>query len=213
MYEVAVLWVIVLMLISATDYVRRAWIRETDPVPATWILMMVMMGLSFWMYWDSPQKSVTANIGVTASLVNIIIILFGVIATNIHYGTLSVAFDKVQKWCLAGGAGIVMFWFFTEQPLISYALVQGVALVGYFATVKRLLKEKRNTEPLFSWVAMLFANLCALYPAWIKNDPFSWIYLSRAVPSVILVICLIIRTKSKMRLVNKLVNTECTNKS
>lgn len=206
MYEVAVLGTVVLMLVSAVDYVRRAWIRETNPVPATWILMMVMMGLSFWMYWDSPRKSWTANIGVTAGVVNIVIILSGVIATNIRYGTLSVAFDKVQKWCLAGGAGVVVFWFFTDQPLISYALVQCVALIGYFATVKRLLKAERSTEPLFLWVAVLFANLCALYPAWVKDDPFSWIYLGRAVPSTILVIYLIARIKGKMRRASELAN-------
>ena len=199
MYEFAVLGTVVLMLVSAVDYVRRAWIRETNPVLATWILMTVVMSLSFWMYWESPRKSWTANIGVTAGLVNIALILIGVIATNIRYGTLKVAFDKVQKWCLAGGAGVVVFWSMTNQPLISYVLVQCIALIGYFATVKRLLKAERSTEPLCMWVAILVANLCALYPAWVRNDPFSWIYLGRALPSTTLVICLIIRIKKRMR--------------
>lgn len=199
MYEVAVLGTVVLMLVSAVDYVRRAWIRETSPVPATWILMMVMMGLSFWMYWDSPRKSWTANIGVTAGVVNVAIILAGVIATNIRHGTLSVAFDKVQNRCLAGGAGVAMFWFFTDQPLISYVLVQCVALIGYFATVKRLLKAERSTEPIVLWVSAFLAGLCALYPAWVKNDPFSWIYLGRALPSTIFLIYLIAKIKRKMR--------------
>ncbi len=207
MYEVAVLGTVVLMLVCAVDYVRRAWIRETNPVPATWILMMVMMGLSFWMYWLSPRKSWTANIGVTAGLVNIVIILTGVITTNIHYGTLKVAFDKVQRWCLVGGTGVVAFWFITDQPLISYTLVQCIALIGYFATAKRLLKAERGTEPLFFWVVVLFATLCAVYPAWVKNDPFSWIYLGRAVPSTTFVIYLIARTKRKMRRATELANT------
>jgi hypothetical protein len=198
-YEIAVCTAIVLTVVSAGDYVRRAWIRETNPVPATWILMMVMIGLSFWMYWNSPRKSWTANIGVTSGVVNVLIILIGVIATNIRYGTLLVVFDATQKWCLLGGAGIVVFWFFTNQPFIAYTLVQLIALMGYFATVKRLLKAEQSTEPLFLWVAVLGANLCALYPAWVKNDLFSWIYLGRAVPSTILVIYLIVRIKRKMR--------------
>ncbi|MEK7390723.1 MAG: hypothetical protein AAB635_01125 [Patescibacteria group bacterium] len=199
MYELSVLTAVVLMLVSSVEYVRRAWIREINPVLATWILMMVTLCLSFWMYWVSPRKSWTANIGVTTGLVNIAIILVGVVATNIRYGTLSVAFDRVQKWCLAGGAGIVVFWYFTDQPLISYTLVQCVALVAYFATVKRLLKVERSTEPLFLWVAVLLGSLCAIYPAWSKNDPFSWIYLARAIPSTILMIYLIMRIKRKMR--------------
>lgn len=204
MYEVTVLITVVLMTVAAVDYVRRAWIRETSPVPATWILMMVVMGLSFWMYWVSPRKSWTANVGVTAGTLNIVIILSGVIMTNVHYGTLSVAFDRVQKWCLTGGAGVVVFWFFTDQPLISYTLVQCIALIGYFATVKRLLKAERSTEPLFLWIAVLFANLCALYPAWVKNDPFSWIYLGRAIPSTIFMIYLIARIRRGMHRASEL---------
>ncbi|MFA5127106.1 MAG: hypothetical protein WC465_03875 [Patescibacteria group bacterium] len=200
MYEIAVLGTVVLMLVSATDYVRRAWIGTSQPVPATWILMMVVMGLSCFMYWDSPKRSFTANIGVTAGVVNIAIILTGVIAANIHHGTLKVAFDRTQKWCLVAGAGVTIFWLFTKQPLIAYTLVQCIALIAYFATVKKLLKAKRSTEPIFIWAVVLCANLCALYPAWVKNDLFSWIYLARAVPSSALVLYLILRIKRRMRL-------------
>ena len=200
MYEASVLIAVVLMIFAAFDYVRRAWVRETNPVPATWILMAVVFSLSLWMYWHSPRRSWTANIGVTAGFFNTAIILLGVIAANKHYGTLHIMFDRVQQWCLAGGAIVFGFWYFTNQPLTSYILVQAIALIAYGATIKRLWSSKRSTEPLFLWIAALFANLCALYPAWVKNDPFSWIYLGRALPSTILVVYLIIRIKMKMRL-------------
>lgn len=206
MYEAAVLASVLLFLMSAADYVRCAWTRETDPVPATWVLMMVMMGLSFWMYWSSLRKSWTANVGVTAGVVNTAIILTGVIAVNIRHGTLKVAFDNVQKWCLAGGAGVVLLWWLTDQPLISYTLVQCIALIAYAATVKRLWRAERSTEPLFFWVTVLFATLCAVYPAWVRNDPFSWIYLARAVPSTMFMIYLIGKAKRKMRRAAELMN-------
>lgn len=199
MYEAAVIGTVVLMLISAVDYVRRAWIRETNPVPATWMLMTVMMGLSFWMYWMSPRRSWTANIAVTAGAVNVAVILSGVIATNIRDGTLHVAFDRVQRWCLAGGAVVVVFWSLTDQPLIAYTLVQCIALIAYAATVRRLWSAERSAEPLFLWIVVLLATLCAIYPAWVRNDPFSWIYLARAVPSAVLIIWLIARIKRRMR--------------
>ncbi|MDO8599628.1 MAG: hypothetical protein Q7S02_05980, partial [bacterium] len=104
MYEAAVVGTIVMMVVSAADYIRRAWIRETTPVPATWILAVVMFTLSFWMYWASPRRSWTANIAVTAGLANTTAILIGVIATNIRYDTLRIAFDRVQWGCLAFGA-------------------------------------------------------------------------------------------------------------
>lgn len=194
-YEISVLLTVSLMVIAAMDYVRCTWTRKINPVPATWILIVVTMSLSFWMYWNSPQKSWTANIGVIAALVNTSIILAGVIAANIRYGTLSVAFDKVQKWCLASGVGVVLFWFLTDQPLQSYVMVQLIALIGYFATMKRLWSAKRSTEPLFVWTAVLFASLCALYPAWVKSDPFAWIFLGRAIPSTAIMIYLIARIR------------------
>lgn len=197
MYETAVLMTVILMLVSAVDYVRRAWIRETNPVLASWILIVVTMGLSFSMYWQSPKRSWTGNIGLISALVNVLIILGGVIAANIRYGTLKVAFDRTQKWCLAGGAGITVFWLFTGSPLVSYIMVQGIALLGYFATAKRLWKAERSTEPLFLWIAVFCATLCAIYPASIKNDTFSWIFLGRAGPSTLFLIYLIVRIKKK----------------
>lgn len=199
MYEIAVILTTLLMLASSVYYVRCAWLRLTNPVPATWILMMVVMSLSLWMYWHSPRKSWTANIGVVTATVNVAIVLLGVIATNIRHRTLFVSFDRLQKRCLVGGGGIVVFWLITNQPLVSYVLVQIIALIGYFATVKRLFKAKHSTEPLFTWITVFLATLCALYPAWVKNDLFSWIYLSRAIPSTALIIYLIARIKKRMR--------------
>lgn len=186
------------MLVASIDYVYRAWSRETSPVPATWVLMLTTMSLSFWMYWVSPRRSWTANIGVSAGLLNCLIILIGVIATNVRYGTLSIMFDRVQKCCLVGGVIVVGFWYLTDQPLVSYILVQCIALIAYAATIKRLWHLKRSTEPLFLWIAALLGNFCAIYPAWIKHDPFAWIYLARAIPSSILVIYLITRIKTRL---------------
>ena len=97
MYEAAVLGTVIMMVISAADYTRRAWKRETNPVPATWILAVVMFSLSLWMYWASPRRSWTANIAVTAGLANTTAILIGVIAANVRYGTLRIAFDTTAS--------------------------------------------------------------------------------------------------------------------
>lgn len=194
-YEISVLLTVSLMVVAAINYVRCTWARKIKPVLATWILIVVTMALSFWMYWVSPWKSWTANVGIIAALVNTSIILTGVIATNVRYGTLRVAFDKTQKWCLTSGAGVVVFWSLTDQPLSSYILVQCIALIGYFATMKQLWKAEFSTEPLFVWIAVLLASICALYPAWVKSDPFAWIFLGRAIPSTAIMIYLIARIR------------------
>lgn len=151
------------------------------------------------MYWASPRKSWTANIGVTTGLANIVVILIGVIATNVRDGTLQVAFDRVQRWCLAFGAMVVVFWFFTDQPLVAYALVQVIGIIAYAATVRRLWGAERSTEPLFLWISVFLAALCSIYPAFVKHDAFAWIYLVRAVPSTAFMVILIARIKRRMR--------------
>lgn len=198
MYTFAVVTTLVLMVVSSVDYIRRAWKRETNPVPATWILMVMVFTLSFWMYWMSPRRSPTANIGVVGGLVNTAVILIGVIATNVRYGTLALAFDRVQKFCLIAGGAVVLFWALTDQPFIAYGLVQVIALIAYGATVRRLWKAERSTEPLFLWISVFVASLSAIYPAYVKHDTFAWIYLARAVPSTAGVIYLIARIKRKM---------------
>ena len=200
MYEATVVVTVVLMLVSAVDYVRRAWIKETTPVLATWILMTTMITLSFSMYMVSDRKSWTGNIAVVAALLNGWMILIGLVVVNARNGTLSVVFEPVQRASLAFGVAVVGLWCVTAAPLLAYTLVQVIALIGYAVTVKKLWTLTRSTEPLSFWVISFIACCSALYPAWVRMDPFSWIYLARAVPSTLFLSFLIARIKWRMLL-------------
>lgn len=104
----------------------------------------------------------------------------------------------MQRWCLLSGAGVVLFWFITKNALMSYVLVQCIGLIAYWATAKRLWNAERVTEPIFFWFCILAANLCALYPAWVRNDTYSWIYLGRTIPTTSGMIFLIARAQRRM---------------
>ncbi len=199
LYETAVIVTASLMMISAVDYVRRTWKQETRPVVATWILMITMISLTFWMYWSSPDKTLTGNISVVTGFVNTLMILSGVIATNIRYKTLSVAFNPVQKSCLAAGAVVALLWAVTKQPLAMYSLIQLIGLAAYAATAQRLWRAEKSTEPLIFWFCTLGANLCAIYPALVKHDVFAGIYLARVLPTTTGMIYLIWRIKRRMK--------------
>jgi hypothetical protein len=135
---------------------------------------------------------------VPTGALNVVYILYHVIQLNRQRGTLTVAFDRVQRLCLVGGAGVVVFWFITKNALTSYVLVQCIGLIAYVATARRLWNAERVTEPLFFWVCVLSANLCALYPAWVRDDTFSWIYLARTIPTTFGMILLIARAQRRM---------------
>jgi hypothetical protein len=193
MYEAAVLFTVTFVMFAAVDYVRRAWIRETNPVPATWILLLTMMSLSLWMYRSSEHRSWTANIGVVAGWVNCLVILVGVVAANRRHGTLSVSFSTVQRRCLIAAGCVVLFWSVTRGPLLAYTLVQCIALIAYLATVQRLWRAERTTEPWQFWASMLLTSCTALYPALVKHDPFAMIYLGRSIPSTSFMLYVIFR--------------------
>lgn len=197
MYAISVLTAALLLIIAGLDYVRRAWIGQTSPVPATWALIWVTLILSFWMYWHSPEKSWTGNISVTAGIFNATIVFFGVMASHIRHRTLKMNFSSLQKWCLLGGGVIVIFWMISRQPLTSYILVQCIAIVAYIGTVTKLWRAKGSSEPLSLWISVLMASVIAIYPAWIKHDIFSWVYIIRAVPSTAFMIYLISRAKAR----------------
>ncbi|MFH1193032.1 MAG: hypothetical protein V1656_01820 [Candidatus Jorgensenbacteria bacterium] len=197
MYELTVSVSAVLLLVSSLHYAWLAWEGKSDPVLATWILMMVMMGLSCWMYFESPNPSWTANINVTAGMVNIAINLIGVTAGHIRRGTLGVAFDRIQSVCLVGGVVVVVLWFLTRNPYAMYVMVQVIALIALFGTARRLWGAVGSTEPVFLWVVVFFAGLCAIYPAVARDDEFAQIYLARAIPSVIFMIHLVWKAKKR----------------
>jgi hypothetical protein len=56
MYEITVVIAVILLLASAIHYAKLAWQKPENPVLGTWILIAVMISLSFWMYWVSPKK-------------------------------------------------------------------------------------------------------------------------------------------------------------
>lgn len=199
MYELTVSAAALLLVVSSIHYAWLAWEGRTKPVLATWILMLVMMSLACWMYFESPNPSWTANINVTAGVVNLAINLIGVTAGHIRRGTLRVAFDPVQKACLAGGFMVVALWFLTHDPLAMYLMVQGIAVIALFATAVKLWSAIGSTEPLFLWVAVFFAGLLSIYPAFAMDDLFAKIYLVRAIPSVVTVLVLIARAKARGR--------------
>ncbi|NTW14084.1 MAG: hypothetical protein HGA31_03585 [Candidatus Moranbacteria bacterium] len=184
----------VLLLVSSFVYARRTVRGEIDPVPATWVLMMVFLGLSCFMYWNSPRKSFTGNIALTAGLVNISVIVVGVLYAKRNDAVL---FDSYQRLCLWLSGIIVIFWAITGDQLVSYILLQLVALIAYSATVKKLLTAKEVREPLFIWVSVLLAAIIAVYPAIVRQDIYGYIYIARAVPSTIGIIWLILRVRQK----------------
>lgn len=197
MYDFAVWVSVVLTLGAAFCYAHSAWNGTVRPVLATWILVETTLILSAWMYLSGSGHTWEKNVGLSSGCVGTGFILTSVCAVHVRNGTLHMAFDTIQKWCLVAGGVVTIFWFMTSDHLLSYILVQVIALIGYGATVVRLLRAKYNTEPMAPWILSFFAVLLAIYPAIATNDMFAYIFLGRTIPSISLVIFLMFCAKKR----------------
>ncbi|MBP9762000.1 hypothetical protein KBD34_00095 [Patescibacteria group bacterium] len=163
--------------------------------------MFTMMAMASWMYLSSPRHSLTANIGLLAAAVNTTAILVAMLVRRSLDGTLGeLAFNRVQRFCLGGGAVIVAGWLIARQShtFIAYCLVQLLGVVAYAATAHKLWRATETTERYMLWACGLGACLAALYPAVVRWDIYSGIYLARAIPSTLGMIWLIWRIKRRM---------------
>lgn len=200
LYKTTVFLAAALTVGAAVEYARWTWRGKTQSSPATWILMMGMMLLGSWMYWSNPRHSLTGNVGLLSGAINVFIILVTVLIRRVRDGTIKeLAFDPVQRFCLIGGAVIVTAWLATDRSntFLSYVFVQLLGVVAYGATARRLWRATTSTEPYFLWVCTFLSCLSALYPAIVKHDVFSWIYLGRATPSTLGMILLLWRIKHR----------------
>lgn len=186
---------------SALVYAVWAWRGQTGSAPATWLLMFTMMVMSSWMYLTSPHHSLTGNVGLLAAAVNTTIIL-GAFVTRRWFGEAvgGWAFDPVQRLCLGVGTIIVAGWLITKRDntLLAYCLVQLLGVVAYAATAHRLWRATATPERSFLWVCAFLGCLAAVYPAIVRRDVYSGIYLLRAIPSTLGIIFLLRRIKRRM---------------
>jgi len=194
-YNSTVLLTIILSVAATGYYLYCIKKRKADPSLTAWMLVTAMMCILSWMYLHSPRKSWTSNISMLFGTANVTVVLAVVLYTNIRRGTLRVAFDTVQKWCLAGGGVIAASWYYMyhvlgiasyRMLLLAYCTVQLLGVVAYTAMVQKLLRTRRNSEPLFTWVVWLLGNFISIYPAWYAPnghpDEFALIYLLRVIP-------------------------------
>lgn len=187
----------VIMLLGTLWYCRLLWLGKVQPPPATFLILSLMFGLSFFMYAQKATWSFGANIGLTVSTLSVWMVtpwLMGLLAFR---KKLRVEFNPFQWKMITAALVTMVFWLLTDDHFISYVLLQVIAVIGYVPTMVRLWKAKKNTDSLVFWLSVFFAVLVASYAAWLRNDIEAWIYIARAVPCVMIIIVLMIRLEIK----------------
>jgi hypothetical protein len=191
-YITTVTLAIVLSFIGSGICAWHVWKRRiVFPLPA-WILIMLMMGMLSWMYYESPERSWTSNINLTFGWIGTTTIFCTMIVRNIVDGTLRIAFDEAQRECLVGGSIITGIWYAAHQFLgftsywvtfAAYCLVQLLGILAYRSMFRKVRQSTKKSEPVSVWIIWVIGNLVAFYPAWhsLKGHPdlFALTYLCR----------------------------------
>ncbi|USN57336.1 MAG: hypothetical protein H6766_02550 [Candidatus Peribacteria bacterium] len=190
-------WITVVLLIGSAAW--YSWLTITgaiNPVTTTFILAFIYFTISEVTYWAKAKKnkittgektSIWNNVAMHAGYANVIIAMLSVIGVKIWNGSFIADFGAFQYVCLILSAVILVIWKLTDNPQLSYILIQLVAIIAYIPMFQRVLVAENQTESNVMWIAILFASLTAIpkvLEGYRKNkDWLSIVYIARVIPT------------------------------
>ncbi len=176
MRDVCVVLVIVLNLIFTVRYCRGIFTSADSRTISTWILFLVGVVISFVSYIVVEEHDLRSGILNTIDLATVSSILIAIFID----GRWRASFDTFQKWFLCAGAALIAYGFISGDAWRSNLLAQILIASGFIPTYRRLIVEKRNTEPFEPWLLSLASALLAIYPAATGSNTLALVYALRA---------------------------------
>ena len=184
------------MSLLATWYIYKIFTGKVRPALSTWIILFTGTSLSLITYLLASDWNFTGNfVNVMDPLIDMAIIL-----TIVFWSKTKIKFDSFEKWYLATGGLITLFWILSNNPFVSNLLIQALIFVAYFPTIQKLIIEKTKTESYFLWSIMIFTGVVAIFPVVVSGNLLSIIYTGRTIlmPSIIIFLMLIINKNSAL---------------
>lgn len=186
MKEISIYSVIIIILIITVIYIRELLKKKIKPALAMWISFSIAIVISMITYLKEGDNSLYDNIMNATDLVYVVTVSVAII----FFGDKSSRFTRFDKGCLITVLIISVFWFFTNNHLITNILMQIILVIAYFPVVKRLITSKENTEPFIVWIGMLVAPSIALFSS---KGMLATIYSTRAIICVSILLILMLR--------------------
>jgi hypothetical protein len=169
--------------------------QKIKPALAMWIFFTIAVGISLATYLKSDQFSLMDNILNTTDLALTVIVSVAIYI----YGDHTSRFSRFDKACLIAVSVIVLFWFVTQNHIVTHALTQGILVIAYFPVVSRLWKTRENGESFVIWIGMLLAPILSLLSS---KGLLATIYSVRAIVCIMVLLMLMLRVEYlKKRLV------------
>ena len=166
-----------LMLCFAFYYSFNVFKKKSKPALSTWIIMSTGTSLSFITYFLYSKLNLLGGILNFADAISTVMIVIAVIL----WSKSKVIFLSFEKYYLLFASLIVVFWILSKNAFISNLLIQAIIFTAYIPTIHKIIKNKKSSESLSSWLIAFFASFIALYPTIKSGNILSLIYIVRSI--------------------------------
>ncbi|MBL7972997.1 MAG: hypothetical protein JNL03_15875 [Prolixibacteraceae bacterium] len=186
--QISIVSVSVLNLAITFWYCWLTYKQKIKPALAMWIFFTVAVGISLTTYMRSDHFSLLDNILNTTDLV----LTISVSVAIYLFGDHSSRFSRFDKGCLIAVVMIVLFWFITQNHVITHSLTQIILVIAYFPVIRRLWKTRENGESFVIWTGMLLAPILSLLSS---KGMLATVYSVRAIICIVILLVLMLRVE------------------
>lgn len=172
------IWLVVCIQIGfGLRYSYQVYRKRTEPTLSMWIIFQLGTALSLTTYMMSGKHDFRSGILNAMDTTSVAIALT---ATSL-WGKRTIRFHRFEFIYLAIACSIVLYGVLSGDAFHSNLFTQGLITLGYFPSVQKMIKEKRNTESFSSWSIGLLAGLTGLVPAVLDHNTLSIVYAVRTI--------------------------------
>lgn len=190
--QISIIGVSLLNLSIAASYCWLTYKKKIRPALAMWIFFTIAVAISLATYMESDHFSLLDNILNTTDLV----LAVSVSISIYFFGDHTTRFTRFDTGCLVAVLIILLFWFITQNHIITHTLTQGILVIAYFPVIRRLWKTRENGESFVVWTGMLIAPMLALLSS---KGMLATIYSVRAIICILILMMLMLRVELKVR--------------
>ncbi len=153
--------------------------KKADPSLAMWFLFAFATTLStVSLLFNSSWNWEAAAYGV-ADMIMCYSVSIGIVRSNGN----RIVLDAFEKWYIVAIFGALLFWVFSGSSFNTNIVAQLLLVAAYYPTVRKMVKEKRNTEPFSIWVCSFAGSALSLY---LSIESGKWLAIAYSIRSIVL---------------------------
>lgn len=188
-------WTIALLqTLAGITYIWHIFAGKSEPAFMTWFVFFLAVSISLTSYLLHERKNRgwcwCDNICNSIDVVYVPLIMLAIAASN---GWKIFSLSTFEIYYLVSVICLLGIWLWTKNHYVTFLVIQGIIIIGYFPTMKKLIMSERNTESLLAWGLIGTANLVGAVSAAMDRKLLPFIYATRAVIMITIIMALMLK--------------------